>query len=156
MVASATVAESRRSAVVSWLRSLRGRDASVILHCKKRGGIRFTHDSGTGAKATIEVPAEITGAPETVALDPAYLADALEIAPTLWITDSASPVVARRADGIFCLVMPQRLPGEPVSPAAGEPPARDGEHRPAPDDDSDRDDEAGLRPENVKRFAAVA
>jgi len=136
MVASATVSESRRSAVVSWLRSLRGRDGSVILQCKKRGGIRLTHDSGAGAKATIEVPAEITGAPETVALDPAYLADALEIAPTLWITDSSSPVVARRADGIFCLVMPRRLPGPPSAAAETDEPSEDAESEARPEDEA--------------------
>ena len=157
MVASATVAESRRSAVVSWLRSLRGRDGSVLLQCKKRGGIRFTHESNAGTRATIEVPADITGTPEPVSLDPAYLADALEIASTLWITDALSPVVARRADGIFCVVMPKRTAREPVAPAADTGEDDDDGADCHPDrDESDPDDEGGLRPENVKRFSAVA
>ncbi len=59
----------------------------------------------------------MTGEPATVALNPAYLADALTIAPCLWITDEMSPVVARRADGAFCVVMPLRRRDGVAQPA---------------------------------------
>jgi len=111
MVASVTIAEDRRPAVVSWLRSLRGQDGSVTLRHKKRGILQLTHATNGKAAATVEVAATETGNIPAVALDPAYLATALEIAPTLWLTNSMSPVVARRADGVFCVVMPMRLSG---------------------------------------------
>ena len=76
----------------------------MTLRLKQRGILQLTH-------ATVEVTATETGNIPAVALDPANLATALEIAPTLWLTNSMSPVVARRADGVFCVVMPMRLRG---------------------------------------------
>ena len=117
LVASATIAENRRPALIAWLRSLHGTHTSVNLTRGKRGVLVLTHAHRDGAASTIEVPVETTGDPPPVALDPALLAGALEIAPTLWITDALTPVIARRADGIFCVVMPMRPTGPAVQPA---------------------------------------
>jgi len=124
MVASVTVAESRRAAVIGWLRSLPGTSTAVDLARGKRGVLVLAHANRDGAASTIEVPVETTGEPPPVSLDPSFLADALEIASTLWITDSLSPVVARRADGIFCVVMPRR-PTMPVEQPAEAPVPRE-------------------------------
>lgn len=110
MVASVTVAEASRAGLVGWLRGLRERDAAVILSRGKRHTLRVAHTAPCGASGLVEVPAAITGEPAVVALAPAFLADALEIAPVLWITDELTPVVARRADGLLCVVMPRRVP----------------------------------------------
>jgi hypothetical protein len=83
----------------------------VTLRLKKRGILQLTHATNGKAAATVEVTATETGNIPAVALDSANLATALEIAPTLWLTNSMSPVVARRADGVFCVVMPMRLRG---------------------------------------------
>ena len=124
MVASATIAAERRPALIAWLRSLGGADGSVILRRRKRGLLQLTSGNGNGngnggathAAATVEVPADLTGSAPPVALNPFFLADALEIAPTLWLADSASPVVARRPDGVLCVVMPMRLPPQTDRP----------------------------------------
>lgn len=109
MVASLTIADDRRAPTVSWLRTLRGRDCTVTLRRKRRGVLQLTHGTSDGSAGTIEVPTAETGIVPTIGVDPAYLATALGIAPVLWLTDSMSPVVARRPDGVFCVVMPMRL-----------------------------------------------
>lgn len=117
MVASVTIAEDRRPAIVSWLRSLRGQDGSVTLRHKKSDILQLTHATNGKEASTVEVAATQTGNIPAIALDPAYLATALEIAPTLWLTNSISPVVARRADGVFCVVMPMRLSSGAAGPS---------------------------------------
>ena len=89
--------------------------ATLAVH--KRGTIMLGHTTVSGAAGAMEVPAEITGNPEPVSFTPTYLADALEIAPVLWITDALTPVMARRADGIFCVVMPRHPNAPAVQPA---------------------------------------
>ncbi|MCH7225025.1 hypothetical protein [Haloferula sp. A504] len=110
-VASASFEESHRPAVIDWLKALSkgGKEASVILRPGKRGHLELAHAPDTSHASRIEVPAEITGKPQPVALNAAYLADALTIAPTLWFIDEMSPVVARRLDGTLCVVMPIRI-----------------------------------------------
>lgn len=110
-VASASFDENHRPTVIDWLKALAkgGKEAAVILRPTKRGHLELNHASGTNHASRIEVPAEITGQPQPVALNAAYLADALTIAPTLWFIDEMSPVVARRLDGTLCVVMPMRI-----------------------------------------------
>jgi len=118
MVASVTISEDRRKALITWLRSLSARDHSITMTRRKRGEIQLTQTVGKGDQASVSVPAGISGEPATVALNPAYLADALTIAPCLWIIDEMSPVVARRADGAFCVVMTMRINGSEARAAA--------------------------------------
>ena len=118
MVASVTIPEDRRKALMAWLRGLAGRDHSVLLTCRKRRELRFTQATADGNQASLSVPVEITGQPSPVAVNPAFLADALSIASCLWITDEMSPVVARRLDGALCVVMPMRISGAESRTAA--------------------------------------
>lgn len=111
MVASVTIPEDQRKPLITWLRSLPGRENSVVLSCRKRQELRLTQTRTDGNQATITVPATPSGQPANVALNPGYLADALTIAPCLWIIDEMSPVVARRPDGALCVVMPMRMGG---------------------------------------------
>ena len=117
MVSSLTITEDRRSALITWLRSLRGQEGSVTLHRKKRGVLQLIHANRGSITASVEVRIEETGTLSSVSLNAAYLATALEIAPTLWLIDERSPVVGRRPDGVFCVVMPMRFSGVPARPA---------------------------------------
>ncbi|MCH7227970.1 hypothetical protein [Haloferula sp. A504] len=110
-VASAGFDENNRVAVIDWLKALAkgGKEVAVELRPAKRGHLELSHAPGTSHASRIEVPADITGKPQPVALNAAYLADALTIAPTLWFIDEMSPVVARRLDDTLCVVMPMRL-----------------------------------------------
>jgi DNA polymerase-3 subunit beta len=110
-VASASFDESHRAAVIDWLRA-RGKsgcEAGVEIRPGKRRHLELSHGHGTSGASRIEVPAEITGRPQPVALGATYLTDALKIAPTLWFVDEMTPVVARRLDGTLCVVMPMRF-----------------------------------------------
>jgi len=118
MVASVTIPEDRRKALITWLRTLSARDHSVLITRSKRSEIRLTQTGDDGNASSVSLPADITGEPAAVALNPAYLADALTIAPCLWITGGNNPVVARRADGAFAVVMPMRVNGSQARAAA--------------------------------------
>ncbi len=110
-VASASIDAGHRPAVIDWLRAVsKGhKEASVELCPARRGHLELSHAPGTSHASRIEVPVDITGKPQPVALNATYLADALTIAPTLWFVDEMSPVVARRLDGTLCVVMPMRM-----------------------------------------------
>ncbi len=110
-VASASFDESHRAAVIDWLRAMHrtGKEVAVELRPVRRGQLELSHALGTSHASRIEVPADMTGQPKPVALNAGYLADALTIAPTLWLIDEISPVVARRLDGTLCVVMPMRM-----------------------------------------------
>ena len=120
MVASLTISEDRRSALITWLRSLRGQEGSVTLHRKKRGVLQLIHANRGNITASVEVRIEETGTLSSVSLNAAYLATALEVAPTLWLIDEMSPVVARRPDGAFCVIMPMRFSGLPTQRAGNK------------------------------------
>ena len=62
--------------------------------------------------ATIHVPVTTDGRPPAIAFDPGYLADALEIGPTLRLVDKLNPGLATAASGRFCLRMSQRFTEE--------------------------------------------
>ncbi|MDA0766470.1 MAG: DNA polymerase III subunit beta [Verrucomicrobia bacterium] len=117
MVTSLTIAEERRPALLTWLRSLRGAEGSVTLSRKRRGVLQLIHADRGNITSTVEVPVEQSGELEPISLDPAFLATALGIAPTLWFSDSMSPVIARRLDGAFCVIMPMRFSGLPTQRA---------------------------------------
>lgn len=109
--ASVTFAECHRAAVIGWLRSAgrRGKEVPVELRQEKPGLLKLSRGRATADGSRIEVPVEIDGRPQPVALNATYLADALEIGSRLCFLDEISPVVTRRGDGALCVVMPMRL-----------------------------------------------
>ena len=118
-VADATVPDTRRPALISWLRSLDGKGNSVRLTWDKPGHLTLTlRDSDTTA-ARIDVPVTTTGQPPVIAFGPAYLADALAIGSTLRLIDGLSPGMAvDPSSGNFCVLMPCRCVAEDAPEAA--------------------------------------
>jgi DNA polymerase-3 subunit beta len=112
---SVTIPEPHRPAVISWLRTLRGRLNSVRLTWEKPGHLTLTHRDYDTIGATISVPVTIEGKPPVIAFDPGYLADALEIGATLRLVDSLNPGMATDSSGNFCLIMNQRVDPESVT-----------------------------------------
>jgi DNA polymerase III sliding clamp (beta) subunit (PCNA family) len=114
-LADATIPETHRPALISWLRSLDGRSPTVRLTWAHPGRLTLTHwDCGT-ATATIQVPVTISGEgrPPVIAFRPRFLADALVIGSTLRLIDGISPGVATDpATGNYCLIMPCRFTEE--------------------------------------------
>lgn len=55
--------------------------------------------------ATLQIPVTTEGQPPEIAFDPKYLADALEIGPTLRLVDKLNPGMATGPSGNFCLLM---------------------------------------------------
>jgi hypothetical protein len=55
------------------------------------------------------VPVTIDGQAPVIAFDPKYLADALEIGPTLRLVDKLNPGMTSSPSGEFCLLMNQRF-----------------------------------------------
>ena len=124
--ADATIPETHRPAVISWLKSLDGRSPTVRLTGETPGHLTLTHwDSGT-AHATIQVPVSISGEnqPPAISFGPRYLADALEIGSTLCLSDGLTPGGCRHPSGRFCVIMPCRFTeasdagGKAAGPAA--------------------------------------
>ena len=113
-VADATIPETHRATVISWLKSLDGRSPTVRLTWETPGQLTLTHwDSGT-AQATIRVPVSTSGGrerecqPPAISFAPRYLAEALAIGPVLRLIDGISPGVATGPSGNFCVIMPCR------------------------------------------------
>ncbi|MEI7910160.1 MAG: DNA polymerase III subunit beta, partial [Verrucomicrobiota bacterium] len=117
-VADATIPETHRPALISWLRSLDGKGGNghgkvtVRLTWDKPGHLTLTlRDTDTTA-ARIDVPVAISGEgpPPVIAFGPAYLADALAIGSTLRLIDGISPGMAvDPSSGNFCVLMPCRF-----------------------------------------------
>jgi hypothetical protein len=84
------------------------------------GQLLLTAHPGDGSTttATLRVQVEIHGQPPRIAFNPHYLADALGIAPALWLDDEQAPALCRHPGGRRCIVMPQRLPHHPTQAAA--------------------------------------
>ena len=112
---SVTVPENHRSALISWLRSLKGKSNSVRLTWETPGHLTLTHHDYETVGATIQVPVTTEGRPPAMAFDPRYLADALEIGATLRLVDSLNPGMTTDPSGNFCLLMSQRFTEEPVT-----------------------------------------
>lgn len=105
----ATFSPENRAAVIKWLRGLADTQSAVHLSWEKKGHLSLSQRSTSDAAAVLRVPVEIEGKPPLIAFPPRHLADALEIGPTLCLTDEVSPGVCRNHNGRFCLVMPMRV-----------------------------------------------
>jgi len=114
-LAEATIPETHRSAVISWLKTLDGRSPTVRLTWETPGHLTLTHwDAGT-AQATIRVPISVSGEgenqPPVISFGPRYLAEALVIGPVLRLIDGISPglTTGSSGKGAYCVIMPCRL-----------------------------------------------
>ncbi len=112
---SVTIPETHRPAVVSWLRTLRGRLNSVRLTWEKPGHLTLTHRDCDTVGATLQVPVTIEGTPPAMSFDPHYLADALVIGSTLHLVDGLNPGKTTDPSGNFCVLMNQRFNEEPAA-----------------------------------------
>jgi len=114
----ATIPETHRPALISWLRSLDGKGGHnnpVCLTWDKPGHLTLTIRDCDETGATIHVPASITGQPPVIAFAPGYLAEALAIGSTLRLIDGISPgMAADSSSGSFCVLMPCRCVAEEV------------------------------------------
>ena len=132
-LAEATIPETHRPAVISWLKSLDGRSPTVRLTWETPGQLTLTHwDSGT-AQATIQVPVSISegggvdGKPPAISFAPRYLAEALAIGPVLRLIDGISPglTTTTTADpsgnAAYCVIMPCRFTEEATGSVAAAP-----------------------------------
>jgi len=122
-LADATIPETHRSALISWLRSLAGKDGHknyVRLTWEKQGHLTLTLRDSDDTDSHIHVPVSISGEskPPVIAFAPGYLADALAIGPTLRLIDGLSPGMTSDPSGTFCVIMPCRCTGEDA-PEAG-------------------------------------
>jgi DNA polymerase-3 subunit beta len=121
---SVTIPETHRAALITWLRSLSGKSNSVRLTWETPGHLTLTHREYDTIGATIQLPVTIEGQPPEIAFDPKYLADALEIGPTLRLVDKLNPGMATSPSGNFCVLMSQRFTEEtPGVETASETPA---------------------------------
>ena len=121
-LADATIPESHRSAVISWLKSLDRGSPTVRLTWKTPGHLTLTHwDSGT-AQATIRVPVRVSGNGllPAISFNSRYLAKALAIGNTLRLTDGMSPGMMTDASGNYCVIMPCRCIDEVVDESVKE------------------------------------
>ena len=112
---SVTISETHRAALMAWLRSLKGKSNSVRLTCETPGHLTLTHRDYDTVGATIQVPVTTEGEPPEIAFDPKYLADALEIGPTLHLVDRLNPGMATSPSGNFCVLMSLRFSEETVN-----------------------------------------
>jgi len=117
-LADATIPETHRPSVISWLKSLDSKSTTVRLTWETPGHLTLTHwDSGT-AQATIKVPVSVSGEeqPPAISFGPRYLAEALAIGATLRLIDEMSPGMTTAAgssgNGPFCVIMPRRFADE--------------------------------------------
>jgi hypothetical protein len=107
-----------RPALITWLRSLKGQSNSVRLIWETPGHLTLTHREYDTIGATIQLPVTIEGQPPEIAFDPKYLADAIEIGPTLRLVDKLNPGLATSPSGNFCVLMSQRFTEETVNEEA--------------------------------------
>jgi len=89
-LADATIPETHRPALISWLRSRVGKANSVRLTCENVGLLTSTHRDAENTAATIQVPCTIAGHPPAISFGPQYLADALVIGSTLRLSGGRS------------------------------------------------------------------
>ena len=124
-LADATIPETHRPALISWLRSLAGKDGHknyVRLTWEKPGHLTLTLRDSDETDSHIHVPVTISGEgrPPVIAFAPGYLADALAIGPTLRLIDGLSPGMASDPSGTFCVIMPCRCTGEGTTDVGAE------------------------------------
>jgi len=119
-LANATIPESQRPALITWLRSMESKGDSVRLTWKNPGHLTLTltlRDSDTPG-AQIHVPVSITGQPPAISFKPKVLADALAIGSTLRLIDGMSPIKATDPSGSFCVLTPWRCVAEDAAESA--------------------------------------
>jgi len=115
-LADATIPETHRSALISWLRSLDGKGGKgshqnyVRLTWENPGHLTLTLRDSDETGTHIHVPVSISGEsrPPVIAFAPGYLADALAIGSTLRLIDGISPGMTSDPSGTFCVIMPCR------------------------------------------------
>jgi DNA polymerase III sliding clamp (beta) subunit (PCNA family) len=117
---SVTLPESHRAAVISWLRSLKGRSNSVRLTWETPGHLTLTHRDYDTVGATLQVPVTIEGSPPAISFDPEYLAVAFVIGATLHLVDNLNPGMTTDPTGNFCVVMNKRCVSETAVEASGD------------------------------------
>jgi hypothetical protein len=108
-----------------WLRSLAGKNGHqnyVRLSWEKPGHLTLTLRDSDETDSRIHVPVSISGAskPPVIAFAPGYLADALEIGPTLRLIDGLSPGMTSDPSGTFCVIMPCRCTAEDAPEVGAE------------------------------------
>ena len=124
MPQSVTIPETHKGALITWLRSLKGRSNSVRLTWETPDHLTLTHRDYDTVGATIQIPVTTDGQPPEIAFDPKYLADAIEIGPTLRLVDKLNPGLATGPSGNFCVLMSQRFTEETsTDQSASEAPA---------------------------------
>lgn len=111
---SVTIPETHRPGLISWLRSLRGQANSVRLTWDNPGHMTVTHWDYEELGACMQVPVTIDGNPPTMAFNPVYLADALQIGSVLHLLDGLNPGKTTDPSGDFCVLMNMRMADEPV------------------------------------------
>ncbi len=129
-LADATIPETHRPALISWLRSLDGKDgkgchrASVRLTWEKPDHLTLTLRDSDTTDSHIHVPVTVSGegTPPVIAFAPGYLADALTIGSTLRLIDGLSPGMTTGASGAFCVLMPCRCVVEDAQEVVGTAP----------------------------------
>jgi DNA polymerase-3 subunit beta len=100
-----TIPETRRPALIAWLRSLRGQSNCVTLTWEEPGSLTLTHSDYEAVGSVTRVPVDTQGDPPVISFNPAYLADALEIGSTLQLVDGLNPGMTIDQFGNFCVIM---------------------------------------------------
>jgi DNA polymerase III subunit beta len=108
--ASVTIPETRKPAIIAWLRSLRGQSNCVTLNREEPGTLTLTHSNYATVGAITRVPVDTEGEPPLMSFNPAYLADALEIGSTLQLVDGLNPGMTTDPSGAFCVIMNRHTP----------------------------------------------
>ena len=67
------------------------------------------HQEAGGETTSLEVHAEIDGTPPRIAFNPRFLADALELGSTLYLSDEMNPGLLRHPTGRISVHMPMRV-----------------------------------------------
>ncbi len=116
---SVTIPETHKAALIAWLLSLKGKSNSVRLTSETSGHLTLTHRDYDTVAATLQIPVTIEGQPPEIAFEPKYLANALEIGPTLRLVDKLNPGMTTSPSGNFCVLMSQRFTEETTMEEVG-------------------------------------
>ena len=91
---------------------MKGKSNSVHLTSDTPDHLTLTHRDYETVGATIQVPVTVDGQPPAISFVPKYLADAIEIGPTLRLVDKLNPGMATSPSGNFCVLMSLRFTEE--------------------------------------------
>lgn len=106
--ASVTILESQRTALISWLRALKGPLKYVRLTWEKTGHLTITQQDPGATPMIIEIPVSIDGDPPTISFSARHLANALTIGATIQLLDGMYPCLVSDPSGNFSVLMPVR------------------------------------------------